>query len=92
MDALSLLAALAIAVPFLLALPAHYEPLPVLWAVIAAVSLAAWFVALPRYVWDLELLASDRRAHELFDDERARGYAAAAAVLLPFRSPFDDWR
>ncbi|MDQ5848603.1 MAG: hypothetical protein M3544_06515, partial [Pseudomonadota bacterium] len=47
---------------------------------------------LPSYVWDLEFVASERRAHQLFDAERARGYAAAAAVLVQFRSPFDDWR
>lgn len=47
---------------------------------------------LPVYLWDLELWASERNALEHFDEERARGYTAAAAVLLPFRSPFDDWR
>lgn len=44
------------------------------------------------YAWDLEPVLSDRRSHIALDDERLRGYAAISAVLLPFRSPFDDSR
>ena len=41
----SVLAALAVTTPFLLALPAHHEPPAVLWGIVAAVFLAALFVA-----------------------------------------------
>jgi heptose-I-phosphate ethanolaminephosphotransferase len=44
------------------------------------------------YAWDLAPMLSDQRADESLDDERLRGYSAVAAVLLPFRSVFDDWR
>jgi heptose-I-phosphate ethanolaminephosphotransferase len=47
---------------------------------------------LPTYVWDLELIASERAVAERFDAERARSYGSVAAVLVPFRSLFDDWR
>lgn len=44
------------------------------------------------YTWDLALVLSDERAHEGLHDERLRGYSAMTAVLLPFRSVFDDRR
>jgi heptose-I-phosphate ethanolaminephosphotransferase len=44
------------------------------------------------YIWDLELVVSDRRAHRLLDAGRLQDYGAVAGVLVPFRSPFDDWR
>ncbi len=44
------------------------------------------------YAWDLEPVLSDVRAHEALDDERLRGYASRAAVLLPYRTLFDDTR
>jgi hypothetical protein len=44
------------------------------------------------YAWDLGPVLSDPRAHEALDDQRLREYAALSAVLLPFRSLFDDWR
>jgi heptose-I-phosphate ethanolaminephosphotransferase len=44
------------------------------------------------YVWDLDLVISERRAYGLLDAERVQGYGAAVAVLVPFRSSFDDWR
>jgi hypothetical protein len=48
---------------------------------------------LRRYAWDLEPILSDPGVHEaLLLAERLSGYEKLAAVLLPFRSPFDDWR
>jgi len=42
------------------------------------------------YAWDLAPVLSDARAHELLEGERLRAYAGVTAVLLPFRSLFDD--
>ncbi|MGH8741533.1 MAG: hypothetical protein ACREUN_11505, partial [Burkholderiales bacterium] len=42
------------------------------------------------YAWDLAPVLSDSRSHALLDAERLRGYSAMTAVLLPFRSAFDD--
>jgi hypothetical protein len=47
---------------------------------------------LQSYTWDLEIDLSDARTHKTLDDERLRRYGAMTAVLLPYRSLFDDWR
>jgi len=44
------------------------------------------------YVWDLEPTLSDMAGHEALYAERLRAYSAMSAVLLPYRSVFDDWR
>jgi hypothetical protein len=61
---------------------------------LAAAAIALPFaLALPNhYLWELELIISERRAYDLLDAERLQGYGAAAGVLVPFHSLFDDWR
>jgi len=44
------------------------------------------------YAWDLEIVLGEQAAHKVLDSERARAYATMTAVLLPFRSQFDDRR
>jgi heptose-I-phosphate ethanolaminephosphotransferase len=46
--------------------------------------------ALLNYVWDLEPILSDSRAHSLLTEDRLKAYAGTAGVLLPYRTPFDD--
>jgi heptose-I-phosphate ethanolaminephosphotransferase len=48
--------------------------------------------ALRTYTWDLGVVLSDALAQEGLDGARLREYAQLSAVLLPYRSSFDDWR
>jgi heptose-I-phosphate ethanolaminephosphotransferase len=48
--------------------------------------------SLPTYAWDLEPVLGDGRVERVLDTQRLQAYAAMEAVLLPFKSPYDDRR
>ena len=47
---------------------------------------------LRRYTWDLEPFLSERNPPAALNSERLRQYGEMSAVLLPYRSSFDDWK
>lgn len=47
---------------------------------------------LRRYAWDLEPFLSERILPAALSPERLRQYGEMSAILLPYRSPFEDWK
>jgi hypothetical protein len=47
---------------------------------------------LRRYAWDFEPVLSERGGQKVLNDQRLHAYEPLTAVLLPYRSLFDDRR